>query len=45
MSQIMHDTVERLAQRVNAFVANNEEIWEEGMKLSLLESKEFLESY
>jgi hypothetical protein len=42
MSQIVHDTVERLAQRVNAFVANNEDLWEQGMKLSLLESKDFL---
>lgn len=42
MSQIVHDTVERLAQRVNAFVVNNEDLWEQGMKLSLLESKDFL---
>ena len=41
----MHEPVERLVQQVNNFVANNEKLWEEGMKLTLLDSKDFLKSY
>lgn len=45
MSKIIQDSFETLINRANGFIQNNEELWEEGMKPSLLEKKEFIEYY
>jgi hypothetical protein len=45
MSKIKINTFEQVINRANSFLESNEELWEEGMKPALLESKDFLDWY